>query len=260
MSSEKSLYVGVDIGGTWVRVMLADENSFLIKISSKTVKTGQVTALPTQVINMIKEALKDTNNSIEQVKAIGTSACGPFIQGELIHAPNICGVDNDWEVIPYIPELRKAFGENVKIVMENDCVSSVKAEHTFGAARGFVDAVYVTVSTGVGAGMITNNNIVFGKGHNAGHFGHIIVKKDGDLCGCGQKGCIESIASGRNIERRAREAGFKWNNSDEFTAKEVFEAFRINEPIAKAIINETLEYLAIFLINVINITDTSIIV
>ncbi len=258
--SEKPLFVGVDIGGTWVRVVLADESSILIKISSKTVKSGLVNALPTQIINMIKIALKETNHSIKEIKSIGTSSAGPFIKGELIHAPNICGVDNDWEVIPYIPELRAFFGPDIELKMENDCVAAVKAEHTFGAARGIKDAVYITISTGIGAGLISDNKIIFGKGHNAGHFGHMIIKKDGDLCGCGQRGCIETIASGKNIERRAKEAGFKWNNGDEFTAKEVFQAFRNNDPIAKKVIQETLEYLSIFLTNVINITDTSMII
>jgi glucokinase len=144
--------------------------------------------------------------------------------------------------------------------MQNDCVAAVLAEHVFGVAKGVKDVVYITLSTGVGAGMISNNKIVEGKGKNAGHFGHTIVKKDGDLCGCGLRGCIETITSGKNIERRAREGGFKWNNDDTFSAKEVFDAYRKDEPVAKAIIQETLEYIAIFLSNIINITDTEMII
>ncbi len=259
-SMSKELYVSVDIGGTWVKVVLADENELKIKISSKTIKKGPINALPNQVIGMIKRALKETKASKEDIKAIGSSSAGPFINRKLLAATNICGKENDWEVIPYIPALEKEFGLDVEYDLENDCVSAIHAEHLFGAARGFRNAVYLTISTGIGGGIIAENILIEGKGKNAGHFGHMIVKKRGDLCSCGLRGCIESIASARNIARRAKNAGFMWKGSQDYGAKEVFEGYRNQDKTATEIIKETIEYLAIMVINVINITDTNLII
>ena len=88
----------------------------------------------------------------------------------------------------------------------------------------------------------------------------MIVKKDGDLCGCGQHGCIESIISGKNIARRAIEAGLVYNGQIDYTSKEVFDAYREGDPIAQLIIDETVEYMGILFIDIINITDTQCIV
>jgi glucokinase len=258
----KEYYAGVDIGGSYVRIVIADEDQILIKITSETVKSGPIEALATQIIHMIVRGLDDLKIPRNSLKAIGTSSAGPFVGGESISTPNICCVDNtnDWEVIPYIQELKNFFGSDVKLELANDCVGAVKAEHTFGAGKGVKNCVYVTISTGIGAGIVCDGVLLNGKGKNAGHFGHMIVKRDGDLCGCGQHGCIESIASGRNISRRAKEAGLKYKGKDDFTSKEVFELYRSGDYIAKKVIQETVDYLGILFINICNILDTEVLV
>lgn len=250
----------MDIGGTNLRCVIADEDRLLIKIASDTVKKGPPESLGTQITNMIYRAIKEVGISKDQIKGIGTSSAGPFVNGESLKTPNICGVDNDWDVIPYIQVLKSNFGPNIRYELENDCVSSAKAEWLFGAGKGHKNCVYITISTGVGSGIITDNVLLEGKGKNAGHFGHIVMKRNGDICGCGQRGCIETIISGKNIARRAIAAGLKYKNSTDFSTKEVFELYRANDPIAKKIIEETIEYMALFFINVINVTDTEVLI
>jgi glucokinase len=253
-------YVGIDIGGTNVRAVICDEEKILIKVSSKTIKKGPPESLATQITHMIERGMKELDIKIDQIGGIGTSSAGPFVGGESLSTPNICGVDNDWTIIPYLQELRKHFGSDKKYEIANDCVSAVKAESMFGAGRNYKNCVYITISTGVGTGIIADGHLIEGKGKNAGHFGHIIVQKDGIKCGCGQYGCVETIISGKNIERRAKEAGLNKANSPNFSAKEVFDLYRENNAIAKTIIEETIQYLGILLINVINATDTELLI
>lgn len=253
-------YVGVDIGGTNVRVVVANQDRILLKITSFTVRRGPPESLATQITHMIHRALDELSLSKDQIQGIGTSSAGPFVNGESLSAPNICGVDNDWHVIPYLQVLKDNFGPKISYELANDCVSSVKAESLFGAGRGYKNCVYITISTGIGGGIITDGMLLQGKGKNAGHIGHTIIKKDGDRCGCKQRGCAESIISGKNIVRRAKEAGFLVNGSPDFTTKDVFDAFRKKDPIVQKVIQETIEYMGILFINVINITDTECII
>jgi glucokinase len=254
-------YCGVDIGGTNVRVVIANEERLLIKISSETIKHGPPEALATQIIHLIQKALDTIGVSKDQLKGIGTSSAGPFVGGESLKTPNICGNENDWTVIPYLQVFREYFGTECRYELANDCVSSVKAEHLFGAGRGLNNCVYITISTGVGGGIISDGVLLEGKGKNAGHIGHTIVKVGGDLCGCGQRGCIETIISGKSIARRAMEAELVFEGKkDGYTSKEVFQLYRANDPIAKKIIEETIEYIAILFINTINMTDTQMLI
>ncbi|MHA1583661.1 MAG: ROK family protein [Promethearchaeota archaeon] len=257
-----AFYVGVDIGGTKVRVVIADARQILLKIVQFTIKQGPSDTLVNQVIKMIKQGIRELDLLKTDLKGIGISSAGPFVNGTSIFSPNICGPElgNDWTAIPMVSTLRDTFGSQIPIELANDCVSSVQAEHLFGAGKGYDNCVYITISTGVGAGVIVDNHLMQGKGHNAGHFGHIILKKDGPLCGCGQRGCAESILSGRSIAKRAKEAGMKYNGTSDFSAKEVFDLYREGDKIAKQIISETIEYLGVFFSSVINVTDTEVII
>ena len=153
-------YVGVDIGGTHVRVVVCHQTRILLKIMAPTVKKGPREALAQQVIHLIEEALLELHISHEDLAGIGTSSAGPFVDGISLNSPNICGstYDNDWETIPYLTLLKHHFGSSIPILLENDCVSSVQAEHLFGAGRGYAHSVYITLSTGVGGGIMAANH------------------------------------------------------------------------------------------------------
>lgn len=255
-------YVGVDIGGTNVRIVICNQSEILLKKVAPTVKQGPPEAIGQQIIQLIETGLQDRHIPREDLKGIGTSSAGPFVDGISLNSPNICGTDhnNEWTTIPYLTLLRHHFGPSIPILLENDCVSSVQAEHLFGAGRGHAHCVYITLSTGVGGGILTANQVIEGKGKNAGHFGHMILQKDGPQCGCGQRGCAESLLSGPGIARRAQEEGMRYKGSDDFSAKEVFEAYYAGNPIARHVIEETIEYMGVFLCSIINITDTEVII
>jgi glucokinase len=266
-------YVGVDIGGTWVRVLLANREKVLIEVSQETRKSGNEMAVSNQLKELIHTAFSKANIDAGCLKGIGVSSCGPF-RGlvSLEDTPNICNRVNNWHVIPIIEPLREEFGDGVWCRLENDAKAAALAEDLFGAAVGERNCVYMTISTGVGGGFIIDGTLCEGKNGNAAHVGHQIIVPDGPRCGCGQRGCLEALVSGESIARRARErlahdaahSSTMWKlcggDLKALVAKEVFDAARVKDQLATELVDETIKYLGIGIINVINATDTKVVV
>lgn len=183
-----SYLVAVDIGGTKVSVSVSNREAILAKQKRPTCKEGDETALPRQVDSMIRGVCDDAGVDPDRIEAVGVSTCSPFQKREGLlglTAPNLCGglgwspvpLPNDWEFIPLEHELTARYP---KVVIGNDCVTAVVAEHTFGAGRGYDDLIYVTWSTGIGAGAIIDGHLLGGKNSNAMHLGHIALHLDTD--------------------------------------------------------------------------------
>ncbi|MBO3802375.1 MAG: ROK family protein [Candidatus Brockarchaeota archaeon] len=266
-------YAGVDIGGTWVRVLLANETRILRGVSQLTEKRGTERAIGEQLKRLTRTVLAKADVGADSLKGIGVSSCGPF-KGmvSLEDTPNICDSVNNWHVIPIIEPLKEEFGEGLRYRLENDAKAAALAENLFGAAQGERNCAYLTISTGIGGGFIIDGMLCEGKNGNAAHVGHMIVVPDGPKCGCGQRGCLEALVSGGSIARRAREgieseAGrgsimreLCGQDLKNLTAKEVFDAARLGDPLANRIVEETVKYLGIGVINVINVTDAAVVV
>jgi len=263
--------VGVDIGGTWVRIILANREKVLVEVTQQTKRRGTERALSDQLKQLIRFAFSRANVDMFGLRGIGVSSCGPFREmASLEDTPNICDEINGWHIIPIIEPLREAFGENIRYRLENDAKAAALAENLFGAAVGESNCVYMTISTGVGGGFIVDGVLCEGKNGNAAHVGHQIIVPDGPQCGCGQRGCLEAIVSGKSIARRAREmlentrksTMLELSNNDlkGLTSKEVFDAARLKDPLAAEIVEETVKYLGIGIINVINTTDTKVVI
>ena len=226
--------VCVDIGGTKVAVTLArskaagDDLLPGTRCAEPTAKTGPRDALAQQVLRLIDEACAKAEQqgvALEAITAVGVSSCGPFIlnQGavELV-TPNICGgmagpargLPNNWPSAPLEAPVRAALqarlpaGARLLVRVENDGVSALEAERLWGALKGLDHCAYVTWSTGVGAGLCVDGQVLRGKDGNAGHIGHIFVtddlNDDGEraLCGCGNLGDVEALAAGDAMQRR----------------------------------------------------------
>ncbi|WP_353235122.1 ROK family protein [Diaphorobacter ruginosibacter] len=210
----------VDIGGTKVAVSLsrgamdgADPPPLLTRLAEPTAKAGDEHSLARQVLRLIDSACADAGVSRDRIDALGVSSCGPFVRtgpGAIeITNPNICGglagaprgVPNNWTRVPLEAPLREVFGD---VRIANDAVAALMAERRWGALRGASHCAYVTWSTGVGVGLCVDGRVLRGKNGNAGHAGHSFVV-DGDaaaLCGCGNRGDVESMVAGGSLERR----------------------------------------------------------
>ncbi len=204
-------YIGaLDIGGTKIAAMVAGPDGPLARVTQPTVKTGTIRALPEQTIAMLDAACRQAGIDPAAIATVGVASCGPFVKNDGmigVSAPNICGarsraedLPNDWDVIPLEAVLRERYAH---VVIDNDCVAALAAERSFGAVQGEPDCVYVTWSTGIGFGLCVDGHILRGKHGNAGHAGHMLMSETQDaLCGCGNRGDLEGLISGRNVGKR----------------------------------------------------------
>lgn len=226
---------GVDIGGTKIIVSVANAIGIKSRVYQHTKLKGNNLTIPRQVYTLIQQAAEYAGIQYDEIQSVGISTCSPFIKKGIykeIVAPNLCGglsgntrLPNNWESIPLEEFLMNLYE---KVIVENDCVAAVVAEKLFGAGKHFDNLVYVTWSTGIGAGAYIDGTLIRGKNSNAPHFGHIFISQDGPQCGCGNYGDLEAIASGTAI---ARDYGVH-------SAKEVFDRYRTGDERAIAIIQK----------------------
>jgi len=256
--------VGIDLGGTKIYAALAKLDGELVaEIIEPTEKDGK--ALLAQLLNIVKKVLDRGGISREKVLGIGIGAPGTidFKTGTVITAPNL-----PWENYPLKIKMQAEL--RLPVEVENDANLAALGEFKYGAGRGFKDLVYVTVSTGVGAGIIIGGQLYRGSSGSAGELGHTVVEPGGPKCNCGKKGCLEVMASGTAIGRMARQlvddgfgqgilklAGGKKEN---ITAKTVGNAFLAGDTEARAILEEVAFYLGIGLSNVINLLNPALLV
>jgi len=212
--------VCVDIGGTKVAVSLSPPGSteLLHRRTEPTAKVGQPDAVARQILRMVDEACAEAGADPAAMERVGVSSAGPFVlnAGMIeLATPNICGglagpggkLPNDWKTAPIEAVLRERFAH---VRVENDCVAALEAERRWGALQGIDDCAYVTWSTGVGMGLCVGGRVLRGKNGNAGHGGHTFVSDDDDaaLCGCGNRGDLESLVAGIAIGRRFSGRGY----------------------------------------------------
>lgn len=205
----------IDIGGTKIAVSIAPsgQDRPIARQTAPTIKSGKQPVLAQQILQLLDLACLDAQVPPDTVTTAGVSSCGPFVadsQGRIeLAAPNICGglspdgggPDNDWTRIPLQAPLASRFA---RLRIENDCIAALEAERRWGALRGLDHCAYVTWSTGIGMGLCVDGRALRGKNGNAGHGGHMIVSDDPDadrapLCGCGNRGDVEALASGSHF-------------------------------------------------------------
>ncbi len=199
--------LAIDIGATNTRIGLFSNDGKSIWL--KRVKTSEAVnyepageAIPKLIINTLKEAVENSeihSDDLRSIEAIGIGCIGPidFRLGIIKHAPNLPSKLKDVD-INIVKPLAKYFKKPTYMV--NDCVAAVYGEKIFGTGRNYENLVYITISTGIGGGVIIDDNLIFGKDGNAHEVGHIVIDKDAVLtCGCGGKGHWEAYCSGSGI-------------------------------------------------------------
>ncbi|HDD64467.1 MAG: ROK family protein [Thermoprotei archaeon] len=263
--------IGVDIGATYTRVALADnEGKILDKVVRHTVREGEGILLTRQIIDMIREVSSRNHVDFKMVKGIGIGTIGPLdLKKGVITKPANLPLGE----VPLRNPLREEFKVDVYIL--NDAVAGAVAEKFFGKGREYKNVVYVTISTGIGCGVFVDGNLLLGKDGNAHEMGHIVVDLEGRLkCGCGQYGHWEAYASGSGIPKFARllisempedmvrkSLLYRMVKGDfsKLNAKHVYDAAREGDKVALKIVDEVGRINAIGIANVITAYDPSII-
>mgnify|MGYP001227084049 CR=1 FL=1 len=235
------MIAGIDLGGTQVRVGLARSDGKVLR----SVKTR--TALletPEGLVEWVATQIERLSGG-EKVRSIGIGAPGPIDvhRGVLVNPPNLFG----WKDLPLAAMLTRATGSPSHL--ENDANLAGLGEFRQGAGRGTRNLVYVTWSTGVGAGLILDGRLYSGSHGTAGEVGHMILDPAGPLDGCGQRGCLEAYAGGNMLAKRTGES-----------AVEIFQAAAAGDQEARGIVITAATYMGQALVNLTNLFDPDMIV
>ncbi len=251
------IIIAVDMGGTHLRAAAYEPE----QLEPSVHKRIQTLANQPGVFDRMVQLIEDVLSKFERVDAIGVTSPGPIDPhfDHLLSVPNIHQLNN----FPLVPELSKRF--QVPVFLGNDANMACLSEWKYGVAKGHHDVLYLTVSTGIGGGVISNDHLLLGSHGLATELGHTIVDPNGPLCGCGFNGHLESFSSGTAIVKyvlQELETGAKSSLKHEpsLGAKQVAEAARNGDALAIAAYRRAGEYLGIGMASFLHSFDPSIIV
>lgn len=241
------IYVGVDLGGTAIKVGICDQKGQLLHTYGGPTEVDKgVQGVIDNIEKYVRHIVEQSPYSWDQLAGVGAGVAGftNVREGIIVLAPNIGFRD-----VPIREILEERFGKPVKI--DNDANVAALGEAWSGAGRGVDNCVCFTLGTGVGGGIIINGKIYQGFSGMAGEIGHVSVVPDLEAiqCGCGKKGCVETVSSATGIIRMAKDAVERGDRTTLSTvgtiaAKEVFDAAKNGDEVAARIVNRAAFYLA----------------
>jgi len=227
---KKDLVIAIDLGATNLRTAIISKNGKILKcFKIKTPKTSKAKIL-NSIIVLINTLLEDFKK--QNIRGISVAAGSPVNQDELIDPPNM-----SFKKLAIRKPLEKYF--NLPVILNNDCIAAVCGEKHFGAGKKLNDLVYVTISSGIGAGAIVDNHLLSGHSKNAAEIGHFIIDtKYNLLCGCGKGyGHWEAMCSGNNLPNFF-EAWLKENKiRNKYSIKKTTDIFALADKKNKIILN-----------------------
>ena len=193
--------IGIDVGGTNIKVGLFDKSMHLVKkLQTLTDNELEASQMMDLLASLARQLMEETHLTADDVRGIG-AAVPSFIDyrnGYVVETSNILSL-NDLPVRDLLHERL-----NLPVYLENDANAAALAEHELGAGRGHDDMIYVTISTGIGGALILNGKLYRGMHGMAGEVGHMFISDStGYPCSCGVTGCVESISSGMHMARYA---------------------------------------------------------
>ncbi|MFD5555611.1 ROK family protein [Streptomyces sp. NPDC127068] len=223
------LVAALDIGGTKIAAALVDGRG---RIGLRARRLTPATRDGATVLRAVAETVGEltASPSWRRVRAIGIGSAGPVDAAAGTVSPvNVPG----WRDYPLVEQVHALVGGGLPVRLVGDGAAMTAAEHWRGAARGHVNALCMVVSTGVGGGLVLGGRLHQGATGNAGHIGHISVDLEGEPCPCGSRGCVEALASGPSIVRRARANGWCPAPDADASAASVADSARAGDPAAR---------------------------
>lgn len=251
------MYIAVDVGGTQLRVAVYPEGE-IRPFKQKRIPTQYNDEAPLdRLMGLIAELWPAEGT----VRAIGLAVPGwvnPGL-GIIIQAPNIPG----WDNIPLVSILQDRF--HVPVKLGNDANMAVLGEWRFGAGRGHHNIIYLTISTGIGGGVVAHDRLLLGENGMAAELGHVTLLPDGPICSCGHRGHLESVGSGTAIahyvaEQIAQGVPSSLSQIPTPTGRDISAAAEQGDPLARAALARAGKYIGYALANYITIFNPSIII
>lgn len=264
--SEKPV-VAVDIGGTKITsAVITHEGEMISRIYRLTLAHEGPAKVIDHMVDAVQLSLRRVGLDISAIGGVGIAAAAiiDIGRGLVSDAPNL----PRWHNIPLRDRLSDLLGKPVFLL--NDASAAALGEHRVGAGCGLDNLIYITVSTGIGGGLVINGQLYNGTDGCAAEIGHMTILIDGPACKCGKRGCFEAMASGTAIARMAverLEAGGKGRmaeltqgNMGDVTAEMVSQAARQGDGLALSVIDEAACNLGIGLANLVNIINPQMII
>ena len=243
----KAYAVGVDVGGTTVKIgIFRTSGDLLLKweiVTDK--KDGGRNILP-DIASSIKSMLSNKGIGLDEIQGVGIGIPGAILNRSIVNRALNLG----WDVVPVKDQLEQLFDGKINVLVGNDANVAALGEMWQGGGKGFKDIVMVTLGTGVGGGIIINEQILDGTFGAAGEIGHMPVNpQETRVCGCGKKGHLEQYASATGIANTAKavvsstKEDTELKGLDSITAKDVFDAAKRGDKVALGIVDYTAEIL-----------------
>lgn len=252
----KAYTIGIDLGGTKIEIALIDhigQATNSIKIATNV--SGGYQTIENDMLHIVDEQRKTAKN---QVLGIGIGVPGQITENGVVRfAPNL-----KWENIPLQKNLM--LRTNLPVAITNDVRAATWGEWLYGAGKGTQDLVCLFVGTGIGSGIVSAGHMLQGYNNSAGELGHTIIEMDGPICTCGSKGCLEALASGWALAKKAKQliqenpaAGKKLlerahGKLEHVTTKLVVEAYHDKDLLAEELIVGMFHALTVGCINIAN--------
>ncbi|UCG54579.1 MAG: ROK family protein [Dehalococcoidia bacterium] len=256
----------VDIGGTKITSAIFENSRIIAKDYRFTLAREGASNVLSRLITSIEDLFQKAELDSVRLESICIASAGiiDMDAGIVTISPNLPG----WHNVPLRSKIEQHF--DIKTYLLNDASAAALGEYTSGAGRKCSNVVYVTVGTGIGGGIIMNGHLYLGSSGSAGEIGHMTIKTNGPLCYCGNRGCLETLASGTAIAKEAislvregKQTSLKemvGSQVDSITAKEVSIAAQNGDTLARRIISKAATYLGIGMANVVNILNPEIII
>ncbi|MEJ8548306.1 ROK family protein [Brevibacillus borstelensis] len=266
MTQDKQYAVGIDLGGTKILAAIVDQDGDIHsqgKIATQPQDGDQ--AVIRRIGDLVQDVWEQSGIGTDRICGIGIATAGIIdtVRQKVIYASNL-----NWNDVRIGDRMNERFGVPVELI--NDANAAAVAERTFGNARGTDDLIYVTVSTGVGAGIICGGRLITGVGDSAGEFGHISIHPEGPFCACGNRGCLENYVSGLALAKKAQallKAGAESSLSavgggerDAITARDIGEAAENGDKLSIELLTQAGYFLGIGLTNLIHLFNPQVLV
>lgn len=249
--------MAADLGGTQMRAALVGRDG---RVHHRITRYTRADEGRARVVDRFVGMLRRTASSIatESPVGVGLSLASPVEPetGVMRNPPNLPG----WDGYTLKPVLEQ--GLSLRVSAGNDATLAALAEHRYGAGRPYSHFVYMTLSTGIGGGLILDGKPYTGAGGYGGEVGHVTIDRNGPVCGCGNVGCLEAAASGTAVARLTRErlaagqpATLLGDEEDGPDSERVFQAARLGDPLAKAVVQEVGASLGVGIVSLLNAFD-----
>ena len=264
MGDDGRYVLGVDLGGTKIAFGLVDTAGRVIhQLVVPTRPEDGTSTVIGRIVGGIDE-VAGLAGGRGVIRGIGIAAPGVLdVQaGRVIFAPNL-----HWRDVPVCETLRREL--KLPLFLENDANAAALGEKYFGAGQGIDDLLYITISTGIGGGLILGGQVYRGCHGNAGEIGHMVLEPEGPVCGCGNRGCWEAVASGRAIASRAAERiaagqpsalGEVLRRGRELTAVDVAAAAQAGDGLAREILRTTVRYVGLGVASLVTVFDPEMVI